>query len=73
LATEEKIKKMRDELKQMENQQPLQFVEQTGGGGDEENEDEDEEDEAMDSGSAGEEPQVHQNIYIYIHLIPYSF
>ena len=47
---------MRDELKQMENQQPLQFMEQTGGGGDKENEDEDEEDEAMDSGSAGEEP-----------------
>ena len=71
LATEEKIKKMWDELKQMESQQLLKFVEQTGGGGNEENEDEDEEDEAMDSGSAGEEPQVQQNIYI--HLIPYSF
>jgi hypothetical protein len=65
LATEQKIKEMREELAKLTgaevqpgpDQTLPQYIEQTGGGDDEEDEDEDEEedeDEVMDSGSAGE-------------------
>ena len=65
LATEQKIKEMREELAKLTgaevqpgpDQTLPQYIERTGGGDDEEDEDEEEEedeDKVMDSGSAGE-------------------
>jgi hypothetical protein len=81
LATEEKIRKMQQELLEMRTVQfelegdPTEEPQQqkTAGVNDEEDEDEDEEDEEMNSGSAGEEPQVSLLLHIYISFYTDSY
>lgn len=81
LATEEKIRKMQQELVEMRsvefelegdaNEEPPQH--KSAGVNDEEDEDDDEEDEEMNSGSAGEDPQVSHLLHIDVSFYTDSY